>query len=167
LAPRSSAGREQSLVREAGVSGPGPLRNRATVAAVCGENSDDTGRRNGFDCYIQYFTELWSLLSPDGITENRASRDLALHRNPRIPPKASELIPEPTRFRLSERLSGKPADVVISPVIPTALGLTFAQSRSVIEVIARAFVRRHETSVEQASGRSSDRMVLFWRCPMG
>jgi predicted type IV restriction endonuclease len=54
---------------------------------------------NGFDSYIQYFPVLWSLLSPEGITENRASRDLAVHRNPRIPTKASEFIPEPTRFR--------------------------------------------------------------------
>jgi hypothetical protein len=54
---------------------------------------------NGFDQYVEYFPVLWSLLSPEGIAEARASRDLALHRNPRIPPKASEFIPEPTRFR--------------------------------------------------------------------
>lgn len=54
---------------------------------------------NGFDSYIQYFTALWSFLSPEGITENLASRDLAIYRNPRIPSKASESIPEPTRFR--------------------------------------------------------------------
>jgi hypothetical protein len=54
---------------------------------------------NGFEAYIQEFPVLWSLLSPEGITENRAYRDLALHRNPRIPPKASEAIPEPNRFR--------------------------------------------------------------------
>jgi hypothetical protein len=54
---------------------------------------------DGFASYIEYFPLLWSLLSPEGITENRASRDLAHHRNPRIPTKASDFIPEPTRFR--------------------------------------------------------------------
>jgi GTPase SAR1 family protein len=54
---------------------------------------------NGFDSYIQNFPLLWSLLSPEGVTENRAYHDLALHRNPRIPAKASASIPEPSRFR--------------------------------------------------------------------
>jgi GTPase SAR1 family protein len=54
---------------------------------------------DGFASYVENFTLLWSLLSPEGVTENRASRELARHRNPRIPPKASEFIPEPMRFR--------------------------------------------------------------------
>lgn len=54
---------------------------------------------DGFIDYIQYFPLLWSILSPEGITENRASRELAQHRNPRIPPKASEFIPEPHKYR--------------------------------------------------------------------
>lgn len=54
---------------------------------------------NGFESYIDNFPLLWSLLSPEGIFENRASRDLAVYRNPRIPPRASEFIPEPNRFR--------------------------------------------------------------------
>jgi GTPase SAR1 family protein/predicted type IV restriction endonuclease len=54
---------------------------------------------NGIEQYIQSFPLLWSLLSPEGISENRAQRELALRRNPRIPPKASEFISEPTRFR--------------------------------------------------------------------
>ena len=54
---------------------------------------------NGFSSYSENFVLLWSLLSPEGITENRASRELAQYRNPRIPPKASEFIPEPKRFR--------------------------------------------------------------------
>ncbi|HWK88147.1 MAG TPA: hypothetical protein VNQ34_11660 [Xanthobacteraceae bacterium] len=54
---------------------------------------------NGFQNYLSHFPQLWSLLSPEGIGENRAYRDLSLHRNPRIPPKASIAIPEPMRYR--------------------------------------------------------------------
>jgi hypothetical protein len=54
---------------------------------------------NSFDSYITNFPVLWRLLSPEGITENRSLRELALHRNPRIPPKASTAIPEPTKYR--------------------------------------------------------------------
>jgi hypothetical protein len=54
---------------------------------------------NGFQAYIDNFALLWSLLSPEGIAENRARRDLALHRNPRIPPKASTAISEPLKYR--------------------------------------------------------------------
>jgi GTPase SAR1 family protein len=54
---------------------------------------------NGFDSYLEYFPVLWSLLSPEGVAENRALRDLALHRNPRIPPRASTAIPEPMKPR--------------------------------------------------------------------
>lgn len=54
---------------------------------------------NGFDAYIEHFPLLWTLLSPEGVAENRAYRDLALHRNPRIPPKASLGILEPNRYR--------------------------------------------------------------------
>ncbi|MGX1100474.1 hypothetical protein [Amorphus sp. MBR-141] len=54
---------------------------------------------DGFADYISHFGILWSILSPEGITENRASRELTQYRNPRIPPKASEFIPEPTKHR--------------------------------------------------------------------
>lgn len=54
---------------------------------------------NGFESYLEYFSMLWSLLSPEGIAENRALRDLALYRNPRIPSRASTAIPEPTKPR--------------------------------------------------------------------
>jgi GTPase SAR1 family protein/predicted type IV restriction endonuclease len=54
---------------------------------------------NGFRSYIEFFPILWTLMSPEGITENRAHRDLARFRNPRVPPKASESLPEPTRYR--------------------------------------------------------------------
>jgi len=54
---------------------------------------------NGFDTYIQYFPQLWALLSPEGVTENRAYRTLALRRNPRIPRKTSEQIPDPYKYR--------------------------------------------------------------------
>lgn len=54
---------------------------------------------SGFAAYVSNFPLLWRLLSPEGVTENRAYRELALHRNPRIPAKALDSIPEPTRFR--------------------------------------------------------------------
>ncbi len=54
---------------------------------------------HGFDSYIEHFATLWKLLSPEGITENCAYRDLALHRNPRVPQKASTYIPEPHKYR--------------------------------------------------------------------
>jgi len=54
---------------------------------------------NGFESYVENFPVLWSLLSPEGVAENRAFRELALHRNPRIPAKASVGIPEPTKYR--------------------------------------------------------------------
>jgi hypothetical protein len=54
---------------------------------------------NGFDSYLEYYPVLWSLLSPDGVAENRALRDLVLHRNPRIPTRASTAIPEPMKPR--------------------------------------------------------------------
>jgi hypothetical protein len=39
---------------------------------------------NRFDSYLQNFSLLWSLLSPEGIAENRALREFAMHRNPRM-----------------------------------------------------------------------------------
>ena len=59
---------------------------------------------NGLQCYIDSFPLLWTLLSPEGVTENRAFRDLARHRNPRIPTKASQSIPEPNRYRYRDNL---------------------------------------------------------------
>jgi hypothetical protein len=59
---------------------------------------------NGFQSYLDNFPLLWSLLSPEGIAENRAYRDLALHRNPRIPPKAATAILEPLKYRYRTRL---------------------------------------------------------------
>jgi GTPase SAR1 family protein len=54
---------------------------------------------DGFERYIEHFPLLWKILSPEGISENRAYRDIALHRSPRIPPKASDSIPDPQRYR--------------------------------------------------------------------
>src|SRR5262249_39628660 len=54
---------------------------------------------NGFDSYTKHFPLLWTLLSPEGVTENEANRRLAEYRNPRIPPKASSAIPSPTEYR--------------------------------------------------------------------
>lgn len=54
---------------------------------------------DGFASYVQDFPLLWALLSPEGIAENRAFHELAKHRSPRMPPKASQSIAEPLRFR--------------------------------------------------------------------
>jgi GTPase SAR1 family protein len=54
---------------------------------------------NGFDSYHQNFATLWRLLSPEGMLENRALKELGQHRNPRIPPKASSNIGEPLRYK--------------------------------------------------------------------
>ena len=54
---------------------------------------------DGIDSYVKNFPLLWRLLSPEGITENRAYRDLSLYRNPRIPSKACTSIPEPYKYR--------------------------------------------------------------------
>lgn len=54
---------------------------------------------NGFGDYVSHFDLLWKLLSPEGIDENRALRDLVQYKNPRIPSKASASIGEPDAFR--------------------------------------------------------------------
>lgn len=54
---------------------------------------------DGFETYLRNFPLLWRYLSPEGVAENKAYRELALHRNPRIPAKASVSIPEPFRYR--------------------------------------------------------------------
>ncbi|WP_081076714.1 hypothetical protein [Burkholderia cepacia] len=54
---------------------------------------------NGLSSLLSDFTLLWKILSPEGVSENRAYRDLALHRHPRLPPKASTAIAEPTKYR--------------------------------------------------------------------
>lgn len=59
---------------------------------------------NGFQSYLNDFALLWTLLSPEGVTENRAFRELARYRNPRIPPKASQAITEPNRYRYRDEL---------------------------------------------------------------
>lgn len=54
---------------------------------------------DGFDAYIDNFPMLWRLLSPEGMYENRAFKDLVAMRNPRIPQKASTNISEPFGYR--------------------------------------------------------------------
>ena len=54
---------------------------------------------NGLESYLENFPLLWTLLSPEGVSENRAYREIAVHRNPRIPEKASVAIAEPLRYR--------------------------------------------------------------------
>lgn len=62
---------------------------------------------DGFDDYVNNFALLWTLLSPEGITENRALHDLVHHRNPRIPSKASLSILEPNRHRYRDNLQNE------------------------------------------------------------
>jgi len=62
---------------------------------------------NGFSEYLDNFALLWTLLSPEGVTENKALRDLARHRNPRIPSKASQSIPEPNKYRYRDSLQNE------------------------------------------------------------
>ncbi|MBR0717869.1 hypothetical protein [Bradyrhizobium liaoningense] len=54
---------------------------------------------DGYDSYLRNFPVLWNFLSPEGIFENRVYRDFSQLRNPRIPPKAAFVIPEPTKYR--------------------------------------------------------------------
>mgnify|MGYP000880258180 CR=1 FL=1 len=54
---------------------------------------------DGFQSYVDQFPLLWRFLSPEGVFENRAFREISLHRNPRIPPKASTAINEPNAYR--------------------------------------------------------------------
>lgn len=54
---------------------------------------------DGFNSYLEHFPLLWKILSPEGISENKAYREISLHRSPRIPPKALETIPDPNRYR--------------------------------------------------------------------
>lgn len=54
---------------------------------------------DGFKAYENNYTLLWNLLSPEAVAENRAYRELALRRNPRLPQKASSSLSEPMRYR--------------------------------------------------------------------
>lgn len=54
---------------------------------------------NGYQQLIDNFPILWRFLSPEGVSENRARREISLHRTPRMPPKASEFIVEPHQYR--------------------------------------------------------------------
>lgn len=54
---------------------------------------------DGFPMYEIQFVQLWKLLSPEGIAENRAHQQLSHLRNPRIPTKAYTAIAEPTAYR--------------------------------------------------------------------
>ncbi len=54
---------------------------------------------NGFDTYLENFPLLWTILSPEGVYENRAYKEFSLHRTSRIPPKASTAISEPNKYR--------------------------------------------------------------------
>lgn len=54
---------------------------------------------DGLNKYVDNYLLLWNLLSPEAVAENRAYRELALRRNPRLPQKASSSLSEPMRYR--------------------------------------------------------------------
>lgn len=54
---------------------------------------------NGYSEIVSQFPILWKLMSPEGISENRAYRDIGIYRTPRMPSKASELFIEPKKYR--------------------------------------------------------------------
>lgn len=54
---------------------------------------------NGYDEILKNFNVLWRLLSPEGVSENRAYREISLFRTPRMPPKASDIFIEPKKYR--------------------------------------------------------------------
>ncbi|CAO3424532.1 hypothetical protein [Azospirillum argentinense] len=76
----------QMIIFQATIPGQSPLDGECYVF-------------DGFAAYLNHFPLLWKLLSPEGVLENRAHRDLALHRNPRIPAKAATAIGEPLAYR--------------------------------------------------------------------
>lgn len=59
---------------------------------------------NGFENIKTNFHTLWTVLSPEGVQENRANRELQAHKNLRIPPKASDSITEPFKVRYRNAL---------------------------------------------------------------
>lgn len=59
---------------------------------------------NGYQDYVANFPLLWNLLSPEGITENRAYSLLSSNRIPRIPSKCSQSITEPNKHRYRDSL---------------------------------------------------------------
>lgn len=61
---------------------------------------------NGFSDYVSCFPLLWKLLSPEGIAENVALKEISRHRNPHIPPKASTSLQEPQKYRYRSQFQG-------------------------------------------------------------
>lgn len=57
---------------------------------------------DGFGDYLERFPLLWKLLSPEGLQSNYARRSLAATNFPRLPPKASQSIPEPKQYRYKD-----------------------------------------------------------------
>lgn len=64
-----------------------------------GVRNSDCYYFDGFDAYTENFPLIWKLLSPEGIAENRAVRDITLNRSARMPQKALEAIPDSRRTR--------------------------------------------------------------------
>ena len=64
-------------------------RQLVLFQAICPDYSPLDGECyffNGYNSYLEDFPLLWRLLSPEGVAENRAYREISLHRSPRIPP---------------------------------------------------------------------------------
>lgn len=80
----------QLVVFQAYIAGNSPLESECFVF-------------DGFLSLLNNFTLLWRILSPEGVFENRALRELANYRNPRIPTKASTTIAEPFAYRYRSR----------------------------------------------------------------
>lgn len=62
---------------------------------------------NGFQHILEEFEILWRLLSPEGVSENRALKEISQYRVPRMPPKASDFFVEPKKYRYRSRFQAE------------------------------------------------------------
>lgn len=54
---------------------------------------------DGLESYTANFSLIWSILSPEGVEKNVGFYKLSALNRPRLPPKASNAIPDPFRYR--------------------------------------------------------------------
>ncbi|OAG75680.1 hypothetical protein Amal_03143 [Acetobacter malorum] len=54
---------------------------------------------DGKEAFYEHFFNLWQILSPEGIYENYAFRVLSERQNPKVPSKASTILPDPKMYR--------------------------------------------------------------------
>lgn len=59
---------------------------------------------DGVESYLKDFQLLWTILSPEGVTENRALNELSKQRAIRLPPKVSNFLTEPLGYRYRNHL---------------------------------------------------------------